>query len=370
MVSDAPALRVENASLRYDRFQALNAVSFSARKGELVTLLGPSGCGKTTLLRAIAGFVPLDSGRVEIEGQDMAGIPPERRDTAMCFQSYALFPHLTVADNIGFGLRQKRLSGSAMTARVEEVAAQVRLSAQLERLPAQLSGGQQQRVALARAMAVRPGVMLFDEPLSNLDAKLRDQVRAEIRSLQRAQGFTAVYVTHDQAEALAMSDLVVVMRAGVVEQMGAPEDIYRRPANRFVADFIGTANIMAAKVVAEDRTNGLYKVETPLGEAVVRSDVPPVAPHVYLCWRPEDARIVSHHETGSLQTNIYRLQVRSRTYLGNLVDLEAGRGESDGESWRIQTHGLGHGASAVNPGDTMTIEIAPERFRFLNEAVT
>jgi ABC-type Fe3+/spermidine/putrescine transport system ATPase subunit len=152
--------------------------------------------------------------------------------------------------------------------------------------------------------------------------------------------------------------------------MGAPEDIYRRPANRFVADFIGTANITAAKVVAEDRANGLYKVETPLGEATVRSDVPPVAPHVYLCWRPEDARIVSHHETGSLQTNIYRLQVRSRTYLGNLVDLEAGRGESDGESWRIQTHGLGHGASAVNPGDTMTIEIAPERFRFLNEAVT
>ncbi len=370
MVSDAPALRVEDASLRYDRYQALNAVSFSARKGELVTLLGPSGCGKTTLLRAIAGFIPLDGGRVEIGGQDMAGIPPERRDTAMCFQSYALFPHLTVSDNIGFGLRQKRLSSADMTARIEEVAAQVRLSAQLERLPAQLSGGQQQRVALARAMAVRPGVMLFDEPLSNLDAKLRDQVRGEVRALQRAQGFTAVYVTHDQAEALAMSDLVVVMRAGVVEQMGAPEDIYRRPANRFVADFIGTANIMAAKVIGEDRVNGLYKVETPLGEATVRSDTPPVAPHVYLCWRPEDIRIVAETDAGSARENTYRLQVRSRTYLGNLVDLDVGRAEGQGESWRIQTHGHAQSASAVSQGDTVAIEIAPERFHFLNEAVT
>ncbi|MCD2172283.1 ABC transporter ATP-binding protein [Rhizobium sp. C4] len=366
MATEAPALTVAEASLRYDRFQALNAVSFSARRGELVTLLGPSGCGKTTLLRAIAGFIPLDSGRIEIDGRDMAGLSPERRDTAMCFQSYALFPHLTVADNIGFGLRQKRLSSAEIADRVSAVAAQVRLSAQLERLPAQLSGGQQQRVALARAMAVRPGVMLFDEPLSNLDAKLRDQVRAEIRALQRAQGFTAVYVTHDQAEALAMSDLVVVMRAGVVEQMGTPEDIYRRPANRFVADFIGTANILAGRVMDTDKANGLYRVETPMGMATVRAEAPPVASHVYLCWRPEDARILSSTEGEVAAENVYRLQVRSRTYLGNLVDLEVGRIDGEGETWRIQTHGT----SAVMQGETVAIEIAPERFRFLSEAVT
>lgn len=213
-------LEIEHAVVRFGDFEALKGLSLTAAHGQFVTLLGPSGCGKTTLLKAVAGFIPLSSGRISISEQDVTGVPPERRDTAMCFQSYALFPHLSVAENIVFGLRQKRLAKDEISRRLQLVTEQVSLQAHLAKLPTQLSGGQQQRVALARAMAVRPGVMLFDEPLSNLDAKLRDQVRLQIRQLQRAHGFTAIYVTHDQSEALAMSDFVVVMNAGAIEQMG------------------------------------------------------------------------------------------------------------------------------------------------------
>lgn len=365
MTTDIEALLVEAASLRYGQFQALNQVSFMARKGELVTLLGPSGCGKTTLLKAIAGFIPLDSGRIAIDGKAMGTIPPEKRDTAMCFQSYALFPHLTVADNIGFGLRQKRIATAQIDSRVAAVAAQVALSTQLAKLPGQLSGGQQQRVALARAMAVRPGVMLFDEPLSNLDAKLRDQVRMEIRALQREHGFTAVYVTHDQSEALAMSDLVVVMRAGTIEQMGRPEDIYRHPANRFVADFIGTANIMPVKVLRKDRIAGLYEVACPLGPAIIQSATPPVADHVYACWRPEDAAILSNTAAATAPINRFTLSVTTRTFLGNLSDIAATTLSDDKATVRIQTHGF----APIAEGSTIDVAIAPDSIRFLGEAV-
>lgn len=357
----ANALAVERASLCYGNFRALKDVTFSAGQGQLVTLLGPSGCGKTTLLKAIAGFIPLDSGRIEIGGQDMQDVPPEKRDTAMCFQSYALFPHLSVADNIGFGLRQRRLKAGDVAVRVSAVAEQVGLSLQLSKLPGQLSGGQQQRVALARAMAVRPGIMLFDEPLSNLDAKLRDHVRMEIRSLQREHGFTAVYVTHDQSEALAMSDLVIVMRDGVIEQMGRPEDIYRHPVNRFVADFIGTANIMPVTVLKGDRETGEYLVTCPLGQAMIRSATPPIGNHVYACWRPEDAALAS---PGSGSANRFTFKVSSRTFLGNLCDLQVSSLNEANVSFRIQTHGL----TPVSEGQTVDVVIPPDAIRFLGEA--
>jgi len=211
-------------------------------------------------------------------------------------------------------------------------------------------------------MAVRPGIMLFDEPLSNLDAKLRDHVRMEIRSLQREHGFTAVYVTHDQAEALAMSDLVIVMRDGVIEQMGRPEDIYRHPVNRFVADFIGTANIMPVKVLRGDQERGEYHVTSPLGQAVIRSATPPVANHLHACWRPEDAAFTGN-VSGS--ANQFTFKVLSRTFLGSLCDLSVSPLDDETTSFRIQTHGF----TPVSEGQTVDVVIPPDAIRFLNEVV-
>ncbi|MCJ8510245.1 ABC transporter ATP-binding protein [Rhizobium lemnae] len=359
----ANALAVERASLRYGTFQALIDVTFSVGEGQLVTLLGPSGCGKTTLLKAIAGFMPLDSGRIEISGRDMQGVPPEKRDTAMCFQSYALFPHLSVAENIAFGLRQRRIKSSDIASRVAAVAQQVGLSPQLEKLPGQLSGGQQQRVALARAMAVHPGVMLFDEPLSNLDLKLRDHVRIEIRALQREHGFTAVYVTHDQQEALAMSDLVIVMRNGMIEQMGPPEQIYRHPVNRFVADFVGTANIMPVDVLASDQKSGRYEVTCPFGKAIIHSATPPVGSRIYACWRPEDAMLTSEITE---EENRFTFDISARTFLGSLCNLALSPRNGAAEAFfRIQTHGF----TPVREGQTVDVVIPPDAIRFLEEVV-
>lgn len=356
-------LAVHAAGISFGSYQALRGLSLAASDGQFVTLLGPSGCGKTTLLKAIAGFIPLDSGSITIDGADMIGVPPERRDTAMCFQSYALFPHLTVAENILFGLRQKGVSQVVQKARLTEVAEQVSLGPQLHKLPGQLSGGQQQRVALARALAVRPGVMLFDEPLSNLDAKLRDQVRFEIRQLQRAHGFTAIYVTHDQAEALAMSDLVVVMNAGVIEQSGTPEDVYYRPVNRFVADFVGTANIMAVDIIGRNPTTGSYMVSTPLGPAHVDSDTPPVANRVYACWRPEDGRLLPAGEMGD---NVFPVRVRARSFLGSLTDITLGLPSNGTTSYRVQQLGM----VGFSDGAVCSLSIAPGKLRLLQEAVS
>lgn len=354
-------LSVSDARVRFGSYEALKGISVSVEQGKLVTLLGPSGCGKTTLLRAIAGFIPLDSGSIAIDGADMQTVPPERRNTAMCFQSYALFPHLSVFENIAFGLRQKRTARGEIQSRVEASAAQVSLGYQLEKLPAQLSGGQQQRVALARALAVRPGVILFDEPLSNLDARLRDQVRFEIRQLQKAHGFTAVYVTHDQAEALAMSDLVVVMNGGQIEQAGTPHEVYYRPVNRFVADFVGTANIMPVEVIGRDATSGRYRVDSPMGELEIQSDEAPLAGQVYAMWRPEDAT-ASDGQDGAV--NVIRFVVRATSFLGNLTDLSVSVADGDSH-YRIQMLGQ----TSIEEGATQTFQIDPQKVRFLKERV-
>ena len=227
---------------------AVDGVSFGVRKGEMVTLLGPSGCGKTTTLRLIGGFEIPTAGRVYIDGVDVTDYPPNRRPTGMVFQSYALFPHMTVFDNIAYGLRNKRLSQSEVEKRVYEILEIVNLHGLEKRYPGQLSGGQQQRVALARSLVVEPKVLLLDEPLSNLDAKLREQMRVELKKIQKKIGITGIYVTHDQLEAMTLSDRVIVMKDGKIVQMDTPEALYRFPANKFVANFIGKANFIEGRI--------------------------------------------------------------------------------------------------------------------------
>jgi iron(III) transport system ATP-binding protein len=231
---------------------AVRDVDLDIAPGRLVTLLGPSGCGKTTLLRMIAGFEEPTSGDIFFGERRVNDDPPNRRDTAMVFQSYAIFPHLDVFENVAFGLRLRKLSNAEIEERVARVLDQTGLAGYAKRSPSQLSGGQQQRVALARCIVMEPKVLLFDEPLSNLDAKLREQMRVEIRELQQRVGITSIYVTHDQVEAMSISDEIVVMNAGRVEQLGSPHAIYARPASRFVADFVGKANFVPATVIDKD----------------------------------------------------------------------------------------------------------------------
>jgi putative spermidine/putrescine transport system ATP-binding protein len=246
-------LDLDGLAKRYGDFHAVRDVSLAVADGEFLVLLGPSGCGKTTTLRMVAGFTEPTSGRIGLAGADVTGLPPWKRNAGMVFQSYALFPHLTVAQNVAFGLEMRKLARVEIARRVDEVLALVRLEGFGGRLPRQLSGGQQQRVALARALAIRPDVLLLDEPLSNLDAKLRQEVRVEIRELQRKLGLTTLMVTHDQEEALTMADRLVVMNEGAVRQVGTQRDLYERPADRFVAGFVGRSTFLEGAIEAPGR---------------------------------------------------------------------------------------------------------------------
>ena len=242
-------------------FYAVNDVGLDIAPGSFVTLLGPSGCGKTTTLRMIAGFESPDAGEIYLGSEPINALTPNKRDTAMVFQSYALFPHYNVYDNVAYGLKLRKVPKAEMNERIERILALVELTGMESRMTNQLSGGQQQRVALARAMVVEPSVLLFDEPLSNLDAKLRVSMRTEIRRIQQTLGITAVYVTHDQAEAMAISDNIIVMNKGVVAQMGSPEEIYHHPRSEFVADFIGEVNFLTGDIVRSDGDRCTLSVE-------------------------------------------------------------------------------------------------------------
>lgn len=238
-------LSVRDATKRYGAsFAALDGVSLDVEPGEFFTLLGPSGCGKTTLLRSIAGFADLTSGQISLAGKNLRSVPPHQRDIGMVFQDYAIFPHLNVFDNVAFGLKPRKVSRPDIEKRVTAALKGVRLSAMADRLPAAMSGGQQQRIGLARAMVVNPSLLLMDEPLSNLDAKLRIELREEIRDIQKEVGIATIYVTHDQEEALAISDRICVMNSGRIEQIGTPQQIYGNPQTRFVAGFVGTLNAL------------------------------------------------------------------------------------------------------------------------------
>ena len=297
---------------------AVDDISLSFSGGSFVTLLGPSGCGKTTTLRMIAGFENPTSGRVLVDGTDVSRRTPDKRQMGMVFQSYALFPHLTVFENVAYGLRIRRRSGAELREAVERTLKLVNLQGLGQRRPSELSGGQQQRVALARAMAIEPRVLLFDEPLSNLDAKLRVALRTEIRRIQQQLGITSVYVTHDQSEAMALSDVVVVMNAGRVEQAGPPDEVYRRPATRFVADFIGRANFVEGLVEGADGTD---TVDVSL---FGRVHSVPAAPG----QRPgQTAVVVLRPESIRIGTGDLRGRVRRATFLGPLAEYEIELGD-------------------------------------------
>jgi putative spermidine/putrescine transport system ATP-binding protein len=247
------SLGIEKLTKRFGTSLAVDDLDLSVREGELVALLGPSGCGKTTTLRMVAGFLPPSSGRVLFDNEDVTSLPAYKRSTGMVFQSYALFPHMTAAQNVGFGLEMRNLGAAERDAKVQEALTLVRLSHLAGRLPRELSGGQQQRVALARALVINPKLFLLDEPLSNLDAKLRSEVRIEIRALQQRLGLTTLLVTHDREEALTMADRLVVMEGGRVRQIGTPRELYDEPQDAFVADFVGRCNILPGRRESESR---------------------------------------------------------------------------------------------------------------------
>ncbi|MEJ8307031.1 ABC transporter ATP-binding protein [Saccharibacillus sacchari] len=275
-------IRIEEISKTFGDQTALSHVDLEVREGEFFSLLGPSGCGKTTLLNMIAGFLEPTTGGIWIGGREVTGLPPYRREIGMVFQDYALFPHLSVSDNVAYGLRIRKMPRKDIAERVRESLALVQLEAYASRMPHQLSGGQRQRVAIARALAVRPAVLLLDEPLSNLDAKLRKDMQTELRNIQRTTGVTTVLVTHDQEEALSLSDRIGILGDGRLQQLGTPLDVYRRPSNRFVAEFIGQVNLIAAKPLQGDTGLGgaqayaATELETAQGRAL-RLDFDPSA---------------------------------------------------------------------------------------------
>jgi iron(III) transport system ATP-binding protein len=320
--------------------RAVDDASLAIGGGEFVTLLGPSGCGKTTTLRMVAGFEQPTTGRILLDGRDVSRLSPDRREMGMVFQSYALFPHLTVFENVAYGLRLRKRRGAALKEAVERVLSIVNLGGLESRRPSALSGGQQQRVALARAMAIEPRVLLFDEPLSNLDAKLRVSLRAEIRRVQQQLGTTSLYVTHDQAEAMSLSDRIVVMNDGRIEQFDTPDEIYRRPATRFVADFIGRANFLAGDVVA--RSGDEHADVRLLGRVARIAAAPQVAPRTSttVVLRPESIRLGQ----GELSA-----EVRSATFLGPTVEYEI---VADGQVLAVVDHEwVSH--EVYKPGDAV-----------------
>src|SRR5947199_5893077 len=304
----SPLLRIRDLEKRFGQFTALKDIALEVKPGDFVCFLGPSGCGKTTLLRAIAGLDPQDEGTIEIAGRDVSRLPPAARDFGIVFQSYALFPNLTVAANVGYGLVNRRTGRAAIEARVAELLALVGMPEQGVKYPVQLSGGQQQRVALARALATSPGLLLLDGPLSALDARVRLHLRHEIKQLQRRLRVTTIMVTHDQEEALTMADRIVVMNLGAIEQVGTPLEIYREPASPFVADFIGVMNFVAGTVVGDRAVR--------LGHTELACELDGLAagPEVTLAIRPEDIVV---HEGRATEPNTLTLRVDALAFLGS-----------------------------------------------------
>ncbi len=298
--------------------RAVDDVTLKINRGELFFLLGPSGCGKTTLLRVVAGIIRPTSGRVFFDDRDMARVSPEQRNTGMVFQSYALWPHMTVAHNVGFGLRARKVPRDERNDRVRRALEMVHMERYASHKPGQLSGGEQQRVSLARALSIRPNVLLLDEPLSNLDTQLRQKMRTEIRRICKESGITAIYVTHDQKEALAMADRVAVMSKGRIVQVGSPSELYRRPTSRFVAECMGKTNLLRAKVLSKD--GDTLHLQTSAGElrsTVFDSSNTHTGAEVMCSIRPEALRLV---EGGSTDTqSILHGKLRESTFLGECV---------------------------------------------------
>ncbi|MGH7126501.1 MAG: ABC transporter ATP-binding protein [Stellaceae bacterium] len=322
MAGAATSLEVREIEVFYGALQVLNRVSLSVRGGEFIALLGSSGCGKTTLLRAICGFVPMERGIIAVDGRDITKLPPDKRNMAMVFQSYALWPHMTVAQNIGYGLKLRGAARAAIASRVEQILAMLRLKGLGSRKVTELSGGQRQRVALGRALAISPQILLLDEPLSNLDARVREEVRHEIKTLQRDLGITTVHVTHDREEAMVMADRIAILDAGNLAQLGTPEEVYNRPNSPFVASFMGAGN--AIKLPAEPNGRALRIPEGAHNSAATIDattvDAPALervagARGLVAFFRSEDARLqpADTHASGSL---VLRGEIVQASYPG------------------------------------------------------
>lgn len=314
-----PILDLQGVTRRFGDVVAVNAVDLTVRRGELFSLLGGSGCGKSTLLRMIAGFEPPDSGQIRIDGQDMTTVPPYERPVNMVFQSYALFPHMTVAQNVAYGLRQEGMARSERDDRVHDVLKLVDLPDLARRKPNQLSGGQRQRVALARGLAKQPRILLLDEPLGALDRKLRERTQFELVNLQERIGITFILVTHDQEEAMTMSDRIGVMRDGQIHQIGPPREVYEYPNSRFVADFIGTANLLTGDVIAA--SEGMVQVRlTATGTSITVASPVPVSAGttVTVMVRPEKLQTMSGPEAVSGDANLLSGVVQDIAYLGDM----------------------------------------------------
>ena len=349
----APYLRIEALTKVFGTFTALKDISLEIYEGEFVCFLGPSGCGKTTLLRAIAGLDIQTEGNVEQAGKDISALPPSERDFGIVFQSYALFPNMTVAKNIAYGLENRKESKAAIRKRVEELLELVGLPDQGSKYPAQLSGGQQQRIALARAIATSPGLLLLDEPLSALDAKVRMRLRHEVKDLQRKLGITTVMVTHDQEEALTMADRIVVMNQGVIEQVGSPVEVYREPVTSFVADFIGTMNFVPGKMVADNRAL--------LGDVQIACDADGIeaGTDVTVAIRPED--VILRDSEGD--ENTWRAHVAAVEFLGSFVraDLVS---DATGDEPLLADVSINFVRSHdLKEGDDVTVKVPRERIR-------
>jgi putative spermidine/putrescine transport system ATP-binding protein len=344
------ALSVRGLSKSFGTTRVLTDLNLEVEGGEFVSLLGPSGCGKTTALNCIAGLVWPDAGRVEVDGQDITHLPPERRRFAMVFQNYALFPHLTVGGNVAFGLQMRGVPRQEVRARVAAALSLVHLEHLVDHYPSQLSGGQQQRVALARALVTEPRLMLMDEPLSNLDARLRQEMRIEIRRLHLALGLTTLFVTHDREEALSLSDRVAVLRDGVVQQMGAPEEVYATPASAYVAGFLGYRNLLPATV--EATTGSAVRLRLPAGGQVTGVPRAPLSPpdSVVVAIRPEDIDLVP---AGGADTGPLLGTVEVVEFVGHDFEI----GVELGSGTRI----VAHSRRKWQPGDRVELHVAPDR---------
>jgi ABC-type Fe3+/spermidine/putrescine transport system ATPase subunit len=345
---------LEGVTKRFGAVTAVDALSLSIRQGELLTLLGPSGCGKTTILRIIAGFERPDAGTVSFDGEVVNDVPVEKRKFGMVFQSYALFPNMNVEGNISFGMRIARVPGDEIRKKVSELLSLVKLEGYGKRMPEQLSGGQKQRVGLARAIALRPRILLLDEPLSALDAKIRQFLRAEIRAIQKRTGITTVYVTHDQEEALAISDRVAIVKGGVLQQVGTPSEVYDKPRNAFIADFIGVSNIIEA---ACDGTSCLLRggLRLNLGRTPVR------AGNVLVSIRPESIRVLGNGGgRPPMSPNVFTAKVRSVEYLGHMQRMVV-----ECETGTPLTLHTGFD-QAGNGGHELVLEIPPDKIRLFD----
>ncbi|HEX9124784.1 MAG TPA: ABC transporter ATP-binding protein [Methylomirabilota bacterium] len=351
---------------RFGAVTAVDRADLTVRDGELFTLLGPSGCGKTTLLRLLAGFYQPDAGEIRFGDRVVSGLAPYERNIGMVFQNYALWPHMTVAANVAYGLKLRKLATAEIAARLSEGLRKVNLTGLESRYPGQLSGGQQQRVALARALVLNPDILLLDEPLSNLDAKIRVQVRAEIRKLQQELGITTIYVTHDQEEALSLSDRVAVMKDGRVLQVGAPKELYERPRTRFVADFVGTNNLVPGRV--SERAGAELVVDTAVGRLrAVPSG--PVGDRCVLAIRPENVAISAGAAAAvgpaGAWGNVVRGRVSFVAYLGSALryDVEAGQGQllkaDIRDPWHHEPLAIGRDVVVSFPA-SVTLAVAPD----------